>query len=54
MEDEIDEKEETVAFSKNTNKDEADISNSDEEDVTRQSKQPISNFKELIDDRVCK
>ena len=52
MEDEIDEREETVAFSKNTNKDEAEISNSDEEGATKQSKQPISSFKELIDDRV--
>ncbi len=55
MEDEVDERKEGVAFSRKiAHKDEAEVSNSDEEGIAaKQSSKQISNFKDLIEERVC-
>jgi hypothetical protein len=55
MEDEVDERKEGVAFSRKIDhKDEAEVSNSDEEGIAaKQSTNQISNFKDLIEERVC-
>jgi hypothetical protein len=55
MEDDVDERKEGVAFSRKiAHKDEAEVSNSDEEGIAaKQSTKQISNFKDLIEERVC-